>query len=268
MEQTEEIYDFSILLGKGGFGTVVKAIHRVKKVEVAIKIIPLTALTTLELQRRIENEIYIHKRVHHPNIIQLFEAFIERNQYYLVMECAKEKNLFHYLSLHGRLSEARAVKITHQLLLALQYLHENRIVHRDVKLSNVLIADVVAQDLVIKLCDFGLAVELTHPDDDHYTYCGTPSYMAPETARQGQGRGHLEAGAGAAVDIWGMGIIFNALLSGSPPSNPTIPHSETVETSSAATSNARDFLRACLSEVNTLPLYPTIPLTRLLSLES
>lgn len=268
MEQTEEIYDFSILLGKGGFGTVVKAIHRVKKVEVAIKIIPLTALTTLELQRRIENEIYIHKRVHHSNIIQLFEAFIERNQYYLVMECAKEKNLFHYLSLHGRLSEARAVKIIHQLLLALHYLHENHIVHRDVKLSNVLIADVVAQDLVIKLCDFGLAVELTHPDDDHYTYCGTPSYMAPETARQGQGRGHLEAGAGAAVDIWGMGIIFNALLSGSPPSNPTVPHCETVEISSTATSNARDFLRACLSEVNTLPPYPTIPLTRVLSLES
>jgi serine/threonine protein kinase len=121
------------------------------------------------------------------------------------------------------LSEFEAVYIIQQLLQAIEYLHSQGLVHRDLKLSNVLISTInkiqysfennFEMELVsVKLCDFGLAVQLQHPDEEHFTLCGTPQYIAPEIASQ---QPH-----GAAADIWSIGVLFYFLVIGNPPFDP------------------------------------------------
>ena len=100
----------------------------------------------------------------------------------------------------------QAVHVTLQLLLSLEHIHSKGVVHRDLKLSNILIHDIAAakssslqgrerddthihQRLSVKICDFGLAVRILHPDEEHFTLCGTPNYIAPEIASQRSSHG-------------------------------------------------------------------------------
>ena len=102
----------------------------------------------------------------------------------------------------------KAVHVTLQLLLSLEHIHSKGVVHRDLKLSNILIHDIAAvatssslqdgecddtrtihQKLSVKICDFGLAVRILHPDEEHFTLCGTPNYIAPEIASQRSSHG-------------------------------------------------------------------------------
>lgn len=86
------------------------------------------------------------------------------------------------------------------------FLRSKRIIHRDLKLGNILLG----QNMEIKLCDFGLAVQLESFDERRMTVCGTPNYIAPEVLRH-------EMGHSFEVDVWALGIIMYALLVGKPP---------------------------------------------------
>jgi polo-like kinase 4 len=126
------------------------------------------------------------------------------------LELCEYGNLFQYLKKNGPLSETHSAFLMYQLLNCLQYLHDNEIVHRDLKLSNILIADIEADgNLRIKLCDFGLATSIEHPDEEHFTLCGTPNYIAPEIA--------LQQAHGFPVDIWSLGCLFYSMLTGTLP---------------------------------------------------
>jgi serine/threonine protein kinase len=92
-----------------------------------------------------------------------------------------------------------------QMVKALQYIHRHSIVHRDLKLGNILISETMQ----LKLCDFGLSTRISYQGEKKRTVCGTPNYIAPEILE--------EEGHSYESDIWSLGVILYALLFGKPP---------------------------------------------------
>lgn len=207
-----EVEDFDIgqLIGQGGFSKVYRAYDRRNDREVAVKIVSKPQLEDPDLRARLVNEIKIHSTISHPNIAT-FITWCEDDQFvYMVLELCHSGNLYKHLKTHGPVSEAQAIEIVRQILNALDYLHQRGIVHRDLKLSNILIDHIDSDHRCkIKICDLGFAVRMVHPDDEHYTLCGTPNYIAPEVASQ---QSH-----GFPADLWSVGIIFHLLVVGYAP---------------------------------------------------
>lgn len=104
-----------------------------------------------------------------------------------------------------RLNESEAAYIMHQILIAVQYMHEKLVIHRDLKLGNLFLTE----NMEIKIGDFGLAAKLDYPEQRKQTLCGTPNYIAPEILRS--------AGHSYEVDVWSIGVILYTLLIGTPP---------------------------------------------------
>ena len=172
-------YDVGPLLGRGGFANVFSARRRSDGLRVALKVIDTTRLGPAELAR-VQRELEVHEEVSrppgHPNVVQLLTHFKDTGRVFLVLEFCPNGDLYKYLRRQGSLREGEARDLTRQLLEGLSYLHDRSIVHRDLKLSNLL----VGVDGALKIADFGLAARLQMPDEEHYTLCGTPNYIAPE----------------------------------------------------------------------------------------
>jgi serine/threonine protein kinase len=153
----------------GAYGKVRLGTHRLTSTRVAIKQIPKALSATLT------REIHHHRQLHHPHITQLYEVIATENSIWLVTELCSGGELFDYLTEKGRISEEESRHIFGQICLAVNYLHEKGIVHRDLKLENVLLDERCR----IKLGDFGFTREF---DRGAYleTYCGTTGYAAPE----------------------------------------------------------------------------------------
>ena len=198
-------YDVGQLVGKGGFASVYRARERITNNEVAIKIIKKSYIREAKSSQRIISEIKIHSRLDHKSIVKLYNYFEDKECIYIVLELCNNGNLYQYLKRFGPLSEYDATNLIHQILIALQYLHERHIIHRDLKLSNILLND----DSEIKICDFGLAIQFEHPDEEHFTLCGTPNYIAPEVITQ-QSHGYP-------ADLWSVGCLFYYIITGVPP---------------------------------------------------
>ena len=197
-----EDYDIGQLLGRGGFANVFRAKNRLSRETVAMKVISKSKIEELNLYERVRNEIRIHSKLHHHHIVQYKTHFETTTHIYIVMESCTHGNLYRYFKKKGMLAERDAAHIVSQLLQALEYLHDNGIVHRDLKLSNI----ILNESLEVKLCDFGLAIQLEHPDEEHFTICGTPNYIAPEIASQ---KSH-----GCPADLWSIGCLFYSLVTG------------------------------------------------------
>lgn len=97
------------------------------------------------------------------------------------------------------------MKISYELALGLKYLHDRSIIHRDLKLGNILLAN----DHTVKICDFGLAAKLTHTESEKNTICGTPNYISPEILNKQP--------YGMKIDCWSFGCVLYALVKGHPP---------------------------------------------------
>jgi len=142
-----------------------------------------------------EGEIKLHLRQKHPHIVQLFEVFDEALKVTLVMEACDGGDLFHHVTSHKRLcgvgvSEEAATAVMAQMLSALDYLHQQSIVHRDVKCENVLLRHrrLALERNTCKLCDFGLASHL--PLGGVFQEpVGSLDYAAPEMCKRGCKRG-------------------------------------------------------------------------------
>jgi polo-like kinase 4 len=172
-------YDIGQLLGRGGFATVYRARERTTGHVFALKIMEKSYISKHKMEIRVQNEIRIQSELTSRGIVKLYRHFEDADYVYMVLELCEGGNLYKYLKTHGPLSEMEARSIIRQLLVALEYMHGLGVVHRDLKLSNVLLVSSSPEssmagdsvvDFMVKLCDFGLAVQVEHPDEVSNTY--------------------------------------------------------------------------------------------------
>jgi serine/threonine protein kinase len=165
---------------QGTYGTVRLGVHRLTGTRVAIKQIPKSVSPTLT------REIHHHRQLHHPHVTQLYEVIATESHIWLITELCSGGELFDYLVEKGRVPEAETRVIFGQLCLAVAYIHGKGILHRDLKLENVLLDERCR----VKLGDFGFTREYergTLLD----TFCGTTGYASPEML---QGKKYLGPG--------------------------------------------------------------------------
>ncbi|XP_015185254.1 PREDICTED: serine/threonine-protein kinase SIK3-like isoform X2 [Polistes dominula] len=197
-------YELEKTIGKGNFAVVKMATHVVTKSKVAIKIIDKTKLNEENLAK-IFREVHIMKRLRHPHIIRLYQVMETEKMIYLVTEYAPGGEIFDHLVRNGRMPEPEARRIFRQIVLAVHYLHQQRVVHRDLKAENLLLD----ADNNIKLADFGFSNEYT-PGVPLNTWCGSPPYAAPEIF---EGK-HYD---GPRADVWSLGVVLYVLVCGALP---------------------------------------------------
>jgi len=200
-----EKYQVLEVLGSGSFAEVRKGIEKSSGKRVALKLIKNTAVAT----SNIKHEIDLLKSLQHNNIIKLVEYFEGPTTLAIVLEYASGGNLLEKVknSRESRFSEALAKPIFTQLLQAIQYIHEKQIVHRDLKLENILLENSTSNN--IKLTDFGVA-KLFGAGERLGSFCGTYHFIAPEVLRTK----FDDIEYGPAVDLWSCGVILFVMLSG------------------------------------------------------
>ncbi|XP_053281522.1 NUAK family SNF1-like kinase 1 [Pleuronectes platessa] len=198
-------YEVMQTLGQGTYGKVKKAVERSSLNTVAIKSIRKERITDDLDKIHIQREIEITSSLRHANIIRFHEVFESRDKIVIVMEYASRGELYDYIQERRRLAETEARSIFRQITSAVHYCHKNGVVHRDLKLENILLD----QDFNVKLADFGLS--------NHFqrgtllqTYCGSPLYAAPEIVK---GLPYQ----GPEVDCWALGVLLYALVYSSMP---------------------------------------------------
>ena len=201
-----KFYKYGRLLGKGAFGKVNLCLHVLTGRLVAIKSINKEKITNERRKQKIKLETKIMKRLSKSNnIVKIFETYETKKHICIVMEYICAGDLLSYIKKRNKLQEPVAKFIFKQIIMALKFIHENNIVHRDIKLDNILID----LDNNIKICDFGVS-KIVEKGDIMLEQCGTPAYIAPEILLN---KGY----EGFAVDIWSAGVVLYAMLSGTVP---------------------------------------------------
>mgnify|MGYP002624184704 CR=1 FL=1 len=201
-----KFYKYGRLLGKGAFGKVNLSLHLLTGRLVAIKSINKEKITTERQKQKIKLETTIMKRLSKSNnIVKIFETYETKKHICIVMEYICAGDLLSYIKKRSKLQEPVAKFIFKQIILALKFIHENKIVHRDIKLDNILID----LDNNIKICDFGVS-KIVNKGDVMLEQCGTPAYIAPEILLN---KGY----EGFGVDVWSAGVVLYAMLSGTVP---------------------------------------------------
>jgi serine/threonine protein kinase len=203
---TDNIGDYYIMtnevLGQGYFAVVKVGIDKKTSERVAIKVVNKELV---EREETLDNEIDILSQVDHPNIVKMHAIFDTEEHLLIVMELMEGGELYEEIIQRTVFTEKEAAIIVKQLLDALVYLHHRGIVHRDLKLENLLLAK--KGDLTVKLADFGLSKLFNGASLK--TACGTPFYVAPDILLASD-----DSGYGPAVDMWAVGVLLYILLSG------------------------------------------------------
>ncbi|KAJ3373657.1 Cell cycle serine/threonine-protein kinase cdc5/MSD2 [Allomyces arbusculus] len=193
------------LLGTGGFARVYRVTNDLGD-EFALKVTAAVSVPRPKDVLKVQNERVVHRKLHHPNVVQYLGHFDGEGHYYLLLELCHGRSLYDLLRRRKQLNEIETRHFIDQLVLALEYLHSMCIVHRDLKLANLF----MDRDLRLKVGDFGLAAELANPIQRKRTVCGTLNYIAPEVLEDAKGHSFE-------VDIYGVGVIMYTLLVGRPP---------------------------------------------------
>ena len=194
------------LLGKGGFAKCYEFINQETEHSSAAKIIPKKSLVKSRAKQKLISEIKIHKSLHHTNIVAFEHYFEDSENVYLLSEICLNQTLNELLKRRKKLTELEVQCYAVQIIKALKYLHNHRVIHRDLKLGNLFISD----KMEIKVGDFGLATKLEFDGERKRTVCGTPNYIAPEILEGKTGHSYE-------VDIWSLGVIMYTLIIGKPP---------------------------------------------------
>ncbi|KAI9500520.1 kinase-like domain-containing protein [Coemansia spiralis] len=232
-------------IGRGGFGKVYRAQPRDSQLYplspdshgyVAIKVVDKRALKDSAAEMRLATEVAIHESLAHSSVVHIYDSFEDDRCVYLVMEYCERGDL--WSGELAALSEPETRYVVQQVAAAVAYLHANGVLHRDLKLANIMLS----RSMGIKIGDFGLATKIDDGSMEPTTMCGTPSYISPEImARQPYG---FES------DVWAIGCLLVTLLTGAQPfrgvkhitddvvSRISLPHSTSPE--------ARSLVRALL----------------------
>uniref|UniRef100_A0A7S1J9F6 Protein kinase domain-containing protein n=1 Tax=Eutreptiella gymnastica TaxID=73025 RepID=A0A7S1J9F6_9EUGL len=192
-------------LGRGSYGTVYKAKSKHLGVVVALKEIDKKQVKAQQLESQIKREIQIHSSMKHPAIVELYTSFEDSHKVYLVMEyCGTDMQ--QHLCDQGRLDEGTGALFTWEMVRGLQYIHDQGVLHLDIKPANLMITKKGPKVESIKIGDFGFATKQSSQPD---TTGGTPNYMAPELL---DGKPPT-----CAADIWSVGCCLYQFLTGRKP---------------------------------------------------
>lgn len=198
-------YERGRFLGKGGFAKCYELKDLATGEVTAGKIVPKSLLTKSHQKEKMSQEIRLHKAVAHNNLVKLYSYFEDPNFVYIVLELCRKRSLMELHKRRKAITEPETRYFLHQILLGCLYLHDNKIIHRDLKLGNVFLND----NMEVKIGDFGLATKVDYDGERKRTLCGTPNYIAPEVLGK---KGHSYE-----VDVWSLGCILYTLLVGKPP---------------------------------------------------
>ena len=203
-------YEILSKLGSGSFGSVYLARNKYTNEKVALKQIKKSSANLLS-DGEITDEIEILKNLDHPDIVRIIESFNTKNSYILITEYCEGGELFDQVK--NQLSETQIAVIFKQVLSGLAYLHSNNIVHRDLKLENILIHEIeksktTGEDLFnIKIIDFGTA-RIFDKKRNPQSIVGSSYYIAPEVLRQKYNK---------ECDLWSVGVILYMFIVGHAP---------------------------------------------------
>ncbi|CAG8515140.1 6332_t:CDS:2 [Paraglomus occultum] len=210
-------YVLTKTLGAGSMGKVKLAVHEHTGEKLAVKIIPRVQPGDRDnkendssnkddnKETRTIREAAIMLLLHHPYIVQLKEVIVLPHHYYMFFEYVNGGQMLDYIISHGKLKEKQARKFARQIVSALDYCHRNSIVHRDLKIENILIS----KSGSIKIIDFGLS-NLYSPRSHLSTFCGSLYFAAPELL-------NAKVYTGPEVDVWSFGIVLFVLVCGRVP---------------------------------------------------
>jgi len=189
-------------VGTGTFGRVIVVRERHTKQFYALKIMSIAEVLRLKQTEHVKNEKEILMQINHPFIINLHWTCHNDKFLYMLLDYVNGGELFSYLRNAVKFSNDAAVFYAAEIISALDYLHSQSIIYRDLKPENLLLD----REGHVRLCDFGFAKKVY---DRTWTLCGTPEYLAPEII---VGKGHHKA-----VDYWALGILIYEMLVGYPP---------------------------------------------------
>lgn len=203
----------------GYASSVYRAVCKLSKQKVVLKVYQPDLLHEIS-QCQLMREARIHVKLRHPNIIRMWAAFKQADGIVIVQEYADGGDLLKIMTDNGmKLYERQALEmVIKPLLNALQYLHSHQIIHRDVKLENILFD---GPGMVLKLADFGLCLSLR--EERAVTRAGTLDYMAPELLKcptkdhPDDNKDRTDLCYNTSVDIWSAGILAYELINGAPP---------------------------------------------------
>lgn len=210
--RVEEKYYFTKPeLGRGNFGVVYKAVHKITRVVRAIKRIrknpqPLKSFDS------VLKDVDVLKKLDHPNIIKVYECYQDDTSYYIVTDLCSGGELFQKILQEKHFTERRAADLFKQMLSAINYCHAKNLVHCDLKPENILFESANAigdNSNLIKIIDFGNST-FFNPKDKLTSKFGSAYYVAPEVLRGS----YTEK-----CDVWSLGVILYVMLCGKPPFN-------------------------------------------------
>uniref|UniRef100_A0A3B3QZ07 Serine/threonine-protein kinase PLK n=1 Tax=Paramormyrops kingsleyae TaxID=1676925 RepID=A0A3B3QZ07_9TELE len=193
------------VLGKGGFAKCYELTDLTTNRIYAAKIIPHARVSKPHQREKIDREIDLHRALRHKHIVHFYHHFEDKENIYILLEYCSRRSLAHILKARKILTEPEVRYFLRQIVSGMKYLHDQEILHRDLKLGNFFINETME----LKVGDFGLAAKLEPLGDRRKTICGTPNYLSPEVLNK---QGH-----GCESDIWALGCVMYTMLLGRPP---------------------------------------------------